>query len=77
MEEFKKSTQPRKKYAQKGEREQKMISFRADAETLSILETVKNKGRLLNELVQDWRRSRNRPESDDNPYERQIEDLEA
>lgn len=77
MEEIKKSTQPRKKYAQKGEREQKMISFRADAETQSILETVKNKGRLLNELVQDWRRSRNRPESDDNPDELQIEELEA
>lgn len=31
-----------------------MVSFRADRQTLEILETVANKGRLLNDLVQSW-----------------------
>ena len=31
-----------------------MVSFRADRQTIEILETVANKGRLLNDLVQSW-----------------------
>lgn len=48
--------QERKKGTKKGECTSKMISFRADAETLNILETADNKGRLLNQLVQQWKR---------------------
>ena len=48
--------QERKKYAAKGERSQKMVTFRADIETIQILDGVTNKGRLLNELVQEWKK---------------------
>lgn len=46
--------QKRKQYEKRGECSSKMVSFRADRQTLEILETVANKGRLLNELVQSW-----------------------
>lgn len=46
--------QKRKQYEKRGECCSKMVSFRADRQTLEILETVANKGRLLNELVQSW-----------------------
>lgn len=48
-------TQSRKNYSKRGTRSQKMLSFRADAETLEILEKEPNKGRAINEAVQAWR----------------------
>lgn len=47
--------QERKKGTKKGECSSKMISFRADKETLNILEKANNKGRLINQLVQQWK----------------------
>lgn len=52
----------KKQHAEQG-RGQKLMSFRADFETLKVLEAVENKGRLINELVQEWGRSRNVDES--------------
>lgn len=66
--------QERKNYAKRGEREQKMMSFRADAEVVGILQRVANKGRLLNDLVKEWNRSRNRLEHDDGPASNEIEE---
>lgn len=54
MEEQEKKTQNRKSRAKNGECKSRMMSFRADDETIKILEFVGNKGRLLNRLVQDW-----------------------
>lgn len=48
----------KKKHAESG-RGQKIMSFRADFETLSILAQCENKGRKINELVQEWGRSQN------------------
>lgn len=45
----------RKAYAPKGERGQKMVSFRCDNENASYLASIPNKGRLLNELIQKHR----------------------
>lgn len=35
------------------------MSFRADFETLRFLAQCENKGRKINELVQEWGRSKN------------------
>lgn len=64
--------QTRKEYARKGERTQKMMTFRVDADVQEILTNVANKGRLLNDLVKEWWRSRNREEHDHHPDEEQI-----
>lgn len=41
----------RRAYAAKGERNQKMMSFRVDNENLDWLEQQPNKGRYINELI--------------------------
>lgn len=41
----------RRAYAAKGERNQKMMSFRVDNENLEWLEQQPNKGRYINELI--------------------------
>lgn len=41
----------RKAYAPKGERSQKMMSFRVDNDNLDWLESQTNKGRYLNNLI--------------------------
>lgn len=48
--------QERKKRSQNGERSQKMMSFRLDKAAVNYLEHVRNKGRLMNELIEDWAR---------------------
>ncbi len=44
----------RKAYAPKGEKSQKMMTFRVDLEVWDMLEHVPNKGRLINDLVREW-----------------------
>lgn len=41
----------RKAYSAKGERTQKMMSFRVDLEVWAHLECQPNKGRYINELI--------------------------
>ena len=41
----------RKEYAAKGERSQKMISFRCDNDNIAWLEQKPNKGRYINDLI--------------------------
>lgn len=67
-----KEKQTRKGYARKGERTQKMMTFRVDADVQEILTNVANKGRLLNDLVKEWWRSRNLEEHDYHPDEDEI-----
>lgn len=43
--------QERKKYAKRGTREQKILSFRVDLENVEWLDLQPNKGRYLNELI--------------------------
>lgn len=72
--EEKKETQPRRKYAAKGERNSKMISFRADADVVRILEHVRNKGRLLNDLVRCWRDGRRYAGDEVSPREDDLDE---
>lgn len=48
----------RKEYAPKGERSQKMVTFRADLENIAWLEQQQNKGRYINELIAADRQQR-------------------
>lgn len=43
----------RKEYAKKGERSQKMMTFRVDNENVSWLDKQTNKGRYINNLIAD------------------------
>ena len=70
MEEEKK----RKQYAKRGERTQRMMSFRCDNDVASILEKCENKGRVINEAVKEWWRSRNKEEHDHHPDEDELAD---
>lgn len=45
----------RKAYSPKGERGQKLISFRIDLENLEWLELQANKGRAINEALEYYR----------------------
>ena len=47
----------RKVYSKNGTA-QKMMSFKIDIENVEALQTVANKGRLINELIADWLASR-------------------
>lgn len=47
------SERVRKEYGKKGERTQKMMSFRVDNEVLEWLESRPNKGRYINNLIKD------------------------
>lgn len=48
----------RKEYAPKGQRSQKMITFRLDLENIDWLEQQQNKGRYINELIAADRQQR-------------------
>lgn len=61
--------QERKSRAKNGERTQKMMSFRVDADVASILSTVANKGRLLNNLLREWAQAHPHREGHDYPPE--------
>ena len=75
MKEENENKQQRKKYAERGTRGQKMMNFRADWDTIGILNKVENKGRLLNTLVKDWAR-RNKTWPDVDPEENDGHDVE-
>lgn len=45
------SKQPRRAYSPKGERNQKMVTFRCDLENIDWLELQPNKGRYINDLI--------------------------
>jgi len=47
----------RKAYAAKGERSQKMMTFRVDLENVDWLEQQVNRGRYINELIAADRRN--------------------
>lgn len=47
----------RKAYSPKGERGQKPMSFRIDLENLEWLERQANKGRAINEALEQYRKS--------------------
>lgn len=51
-----KEKQKRRKYAERGSRSGRVMSFRADYEVCSVLSSVNNKGRLINDLVMAWAR---------------------
>lgn len=67
--------QARKKYAERGTRGQKSMTFRADWDVLKILEKCENKGRVINNAVKDWGR-RNRVWPDTEPSENDGHDYE-
>ena len=46
----------RREYAKRGERSSRMWSFRIDFENWDALAGVANKGRLVNQLIEQWRR---------------------
>lgn len=50
--------QTRKKYAKKGERGQKMVTFRLDLDLDETLSEQTNKGRFLNDLIRKWKEQR-------------------
>ena len=45
----------RKAYSSRGERTQKMMSFRLDYENAEFLNTLPNKGRFINDLISQAR----------------------
>lgn len=49
----------KREYAKKGERNQKMMTFRLDNENAEWLNQQRNKGRYINDLIkQDMKKSR-------------------
>lgn len=64
----------RKAGRKKGQLTQKLMAFRIDEDVQDILEKVQNKGRVVNEAVKEWWRSRNKEEHDHSPDEERIED---
>lgn len=48
----------RKAYAPRGERSQKMVTFRCDNENVMWLESQTNKGRYLNNLIEADRKTK-------------------
>lgn len=57
--------QQRKAYAAKGEKSQKMCSYRIDLENVAFLKTVRNAGRLINDLIAAERARRRSAEIDE------------
>ena len=57
MKQEKKEAQPRtrREYAKRGERNQKMMSFRVDLDNIQWLESRDNKGRYINQLIAEDR----------------------
>ena len=68
----------RKAYSHKEGVTQKMMTFRADYDVIEILQSVVNKGRLINDLVRAWATSHNADErkKDDDPTSHTGEDIE-
>lgn len=54
MKETTKDERIRKKYAKKGTRTQKHVSFRIDLDLLERLQDVPNKGRFINEAIRTY-----------------------
>ena len=52
------------------------MGFRIDFDVVEILTKVENKGRLINQLVREWAKAKNRDESakDIDPAWDQVED---
>ena len=73
-EETTKQKQERKQYAKRGERDSKMVAFRADGDVIKYLERAANKGRLINELVKKWARAQEWYDPDTSPDENLIEE---
>lgn len=48
----------RKAYAAKGERSQKMMTFRCDLDNIAWLESQPNKGRYINNLIEKDRKEK-------------------
>ena len=58
-----------------GERTQKMMSFKVDLDLVKHLQGVKNKGRLINNLLRDYFKVNEPGEDPDaNPDENKIEE---
>lgn len=72
MEQKEEKQRSRKQDIKRGVRTQKMMSFRCDKDVEEILSSVSNKGRLLNDLVKEWWKCRNRHEEDFHPGENNI-----
>ena len=72
MEHKEEKQRSRKQDIKRGVRTQKMMSFRCDKDVEEILSSVSNKGRLLNDLVKEWWKCRNRHEEDYHPGENNI-----
>lgn len=72
MEQKEEKQRERKQDIKRGVRTQKMMTFRCDNDVADILSSVSNKGRLLNDLVKAWWKSRNRHEEDYHPGENNI-----
>jgi len=64
----------RKEYAKKGERSQKMMCFRLDNDLETFLSTVKNKGRLINDLLHKYFETKPMADPDADPGENDIEE---
>jgi len=62
----------RKDGIKKGTQTQKMMTFRADMDVLEVLQQVKNKGRLINDLIRNWGRTHREPIVDYAPEENDI-----
>ena len=62
----------RKADIKKGQRTQKMMTFRADLDVVGLLASVQNKGRLLNDLVREWAKGKNVARVDYPPEENTI-----
>lgn len=62
----------RKDGIKKGKQTTKMMTFRCDLDALEILQQVKNKGRLINDLIRNWGRTHREPIVDYAPEENDI-----
>lgn len=69
-----KTERNRKEYAKKGERSQKMMCFRLDNDLESLLSTVKNKGRLINNLLHKYFETKSKEDPEADPSENDIEE---
>lgn len=64
----------RREYAKRGERSGKMQSFRMDWDCIKALTAVKNKSKLINDLVKAWRDGRRYDGDEVPPQENDIEE---
>lgn len=69
----------RKEYKKQAGRTQKVQSYRIDLDIIEKLKSVANKGRLINDLLREYFRSRNLDESkkDEDPAWGMLEDREV